>query len=860
MSLNAQAPFLSVYIWPVGSAPGNRTQWTLSENYAGFFQTGSDGDGNDGAGVPDFRSLQYPNQPAFIDPQGDIEFVRFTGAGRVERGVPAALQSNPDSELCGLTIRLRLETRQNRMRKEPHVSLAPQLPANVPVLYWVSEGGEWETVMPARTPQEGCVHPYAAPPNKAIKIKTEKPWDENRGFVMVCDFAGTIYNHSGEGAVRLLWGDKWSLVFRGQGTKNRPTLERKTAKGWECVRVLRDCAPLDQTFWTSSHTVSVHRLGGRLCIAVDGVEYAISETASRGEEQAPAEATWPRAPLRISVWGAEAMFHAAPFTGDAATPDAKGRTSPLQASFSRKVPAPGTPPTSNLTFTAHGNGLSRQIFDVPGANEYLPPSQFSVKSLMQGTGLNGVSISGSWSDTTVDYAVSMQCTSTTPPLLCGLVCEFAPLPSAASSSPIELRPALTSLSVDSGDPEELPDAEASFSLSYALLEQLIPHWKLAVLPYRLVLIRAKQRATDDWTTLFKGFLTPDSASRGGWNDHELPLVARGPLLRLSQPAALIDERFGPLDLQMATGRSELWGAEAAQNLLRIELGEEWTYNFNGTGEPLAYFPSSHYPLLSNEGPGFFISTLTPLSGNWRLPPPFGSDLKTWLDTLAKFDYAVWFYDHAEEAFFYGRILEFVRERRKKSWGVPETAPPPEVTTTFEWPLLSSLSQSGLLERAINDVRVWGTDAKGGEGLSPSFIMGRAGDSEALSLDPLSIAQSWRRTLLQKPEFAKEGVIDNDYADDLAYNIWQGLKGRLPVKMDAEFETGFLGPRWGEILHLPTGFDGPAHHMPHHPDNLPKDGLSQDWVILRVKHNFDFSGSENRFSTTLSARPLSAQGL
>ncbi len=845
MAISAQAPFVSVLVWPVDPEAGNYIQWTLSENYAGCFQVGSDGGADDGAGIPGFQSLQFPNLPALINLQGDIDFVRFTPEGLIQRGPTAALQTKPDDELCGLTIPLHRELLQNRLEKELRQNKAPYLPGTAPQLIWETKEGEWETTIRPRSPFAQTIHTYGLGPDRVAKISTKKPWDANRGFRANWDFGGVIYEHKSDPAVRISWGDKWSLVFRGNGADAHPSLERRQKNGeWGCVRVLREYGPLDEDFWGGSHTVGVIRLGARMSVQVGAFEYGIAETSPDDQSNKPIEATWPSAPLRVSVWGVDVLVSVDRVTGDSPTLDKKGRPVPWGATFTRAVPAPGLPPLgkNQLAFKATGSSVSGDSSSA-GAR-----GAVNVRTCLLGTELDRIGISGIWEGNVAVYAVSMQCTSTTAPLLSSFMAEFLPLPTLALPAPIEVRPALSSLSVDTGDPETLPDSEASFSLSHPLLEQLVPDWKNAILPYRPVLIRAKYESDEEWTTLFRGFLTPDSITREGWNDKQLPLVARGPLLRLSEPAALVDERFGALDVQLNGDKTKLWGAEAVQRLLTIELGQGWTYNFNGNGDPMRYLADDHYPLLSKDGDSYFYATNAPRSGAWYLPPPFGSDLKSWLNTLAKYDDAVWFFDAASNAFYYGRIVEMLAERGQTLWSVPETKPSPLTHTTRDWPLLSKLEKSGLLEQAFNDVRVWGGAPKGEEGYSPSFIMGRAGDTDPTSLDPISVAQSWRRTKLEKPDFVKLGIVDTDYANGLAFSIWQQYKGRPPVRMEAEFETGFLGPRWGEILHLPTGFDGP-HDA----------GQAENWRILRVKHAFDFTGSENRFSTTITTRTISAQG-
>ncbi|RYX80173.1 hypothetical protein EON83_29790 [bacterium] len=856
MSLNAQAPLVSVLVWPIDPEAAKHTPWTLSENYAGCFQAGSDGGAADDAGLPGFQSLQFPNQPTFANLEGSVDFVRFTAEGRVERGTPAALQANPNKELCGLTVRLRLESLTNKMSEEPRTTKAPTLPTDKPFLEWGAEAGNWETVMPARSPFASSVQPCDIVVGRAYRIKTSQPWDANRGFLMQWDHDGVTYEYKNAPAIRLSWGDTWSLVFRGLSNDAYPTLECRTNGEWQCVRILRDCPPLDQKFWTSPHSIHVQRLAGRMCINIDGIEYGLVAPSPEGQSADKPQLSWPRAPLRVSVVGAVVMLRAHRLTGDSTERAEDGTALPLQVSFDRMVPAPGSPPTEQgeLAFEATGSEASGNIPDSSEGEEEAPDTP-KVKTRLLGAGLENVKISGTWQQTTAIYSAVMQCTSTTAPLLSGMVAEFVPSLAYSPHDAIEIRPAVSSLSIDSGDPENLPDSEATLTLSHPLLKQLVKDWDKAILPYRPILIRAKYPDaldSNDWITLFRGYLTPDNRSREIWNDKDIPLTARGPLVRLSNPAALIDERFAPLDLQLSAQKSQLWGAEAAKYLLNIELGPQWTNNFNETGNPFQYLPEGHYPLLDTQSGGYFDAIQAPPSGNWRFPPPFGDDLKSWLDSIAKYDYAVWFFDATKGAFFYGRIVEMFVERGAVPWHIPETAPPITTHTTTEWPLLSRLQQSGLLEQAYNDIRVWGAAAKGGEGLTPSFIMGRAGDSNPNSTDPISVVQSWRRTRLEKPDFVKEGVVDTAFANALANSIWQEYEGRPPLRMEVEFETGLLeytrAPRWGEILHLPTGFNGPH-------DN----GQPESWRILRVQHSFDFTGSNNRFSTTLTTRTLSATG-
>lgn len=837
MAISYEVPLLSVLISPVGSNGGGGA-FTVSETYAGLFSLRSDG--GVGSGGDGFESLQFQGQDAFKSLTGPLEYLAFKNDGTLARGVGAAVDSRPDKELCGLTAQLRSVLLQNRMAGE-NLLRAPPSPKDAPVLLWRAEQGEaWKTIIPDRSPIVASVRHQTAPINRTVKLRSEKTWDASRGFVAEFDMGGVPQGHTSEPAVRFSWGDKFSLVFRGIGASKRPVLEQRKDAKWVQLNVLWDAAPLDAQFWNSIHTLRVYRCGGRMIYQLDALTLWIRELMDVGLESQIVGVKWPKAPLRLSVFGADCALQIHELTGETGQNDAKGQPKFIEVEIERTVPMPEAAPIGQTVgFKTSGYGVNpAPLFDG------------ELKTLLRGDVLDRVKIEGEWEANSLNYSAKLTCSSIEAPLLCSFAAQFPPQAGAAHTW-IEFAAAASNCTVDSGDPERLPLSEASFNFSRKMLDKLVPNWKTALLPYRPVVIRAKYQGDPEWTPLFRGYLTPESASRDTWGDYEIPMVALDPLVRLKAPAALIDERFGPLDLQLGEDYEELFGVQCVKHLLEVELGAQWVANFNGDGDLFRYLPNSPYPLMSRQAGGFFTGIQAPQTGSWQLPAPYGEDLLNWINALAEFDVAVWFYDASEDAFCYGTLFDFLSERGAKAWAIPETAPPSEIDTTKDFPLLSSLAISGLLEKAYNEVRVWGANSDETKGLAPSFIMGRAGDPpDPTSLDPLSVAQSWRRTYLQKPDFVKQGTATNEYANLLARTIWRQFEGKAPRRLDATFDTGFpLKARWGEILRLPASFLGPQY-----------GGQSEDFRILQVKHSFDFSGGGgNRFSTSITTRSLSATG-
>jgi hypothetical protein len=826
MALEPVQPLLSVLITPIDPHPANRRSIAITEQYGSLFRTGSDGDGTAStSSSQDLSSLQYKGQSAFDSISGPLQYIRFVNDGTVQFGTQAAVDSHPSVELCGLTARLRSVSLQNRMKGED-MERAPTSPENEPVLWWRSEqGNRWKTIVPARSPVVAAVrHDGAA--NQTVKTRTDLVWDENCGFETSLDLGGIPQEHAGEGRLRFSWGDKYSLFMHGQGADVYPTLERRQNGQWEQILVLNRGGAIGAQFWKSRHMLKLKRCCGRMLIDLDGQSYWVRETTLVGGESVPKRVTWPAAPLRLSAVGVDCALQVNLLTGNDPTRNVFGIPLPIEVNFSRSVPMPDTAPIdSPQTFAIDGEKLLKK-----GSN----------RALLRGDYLDCVRITGAWQGSTLNYDAKLTCTPTEAPLLSTLGLSFPPLNTTPVPEPLEFVKAISSLNVEAGDPNLAANSEASFTLSRSQLDSLVPNWQSALLPFRPVSIRTKMPGDSEWTQIFRGYLLPESVERQQWGDYEIPVIAHGPLMRILKPAALVDERFGPLDLLLDDDREQLYGCEAVRYLLETELGKSWTANFNGNGDTFRYAGAKPRALMSSVGADFFSGTQAPQSGGWRLPAPFGQFLSTWIDELAKIDYAVLHYDAQEDSFNYGKIVEFLRAREAKVWTVPEDA---------SFPLISSLTLSGLQDEVPNENRVWGETNDETKGLSPSFIMGRYGDSDVNSTNPYSVAQSWRRTLLiQNPAF-KTGIIDNAYANSLAYWSYRDRGLRPAQNLDLQFNTGFLEPRWGELLTLPTGFVGPRY-----------GGTESTWRIVGVKHSFSLSGDgTDRFKTTINTRALSAQG-
>jgi hypothetical protein len=840
--LEAQHGNLRVLIWPVDPDAAFRRPCALLENYAGFLLPDRGESQGDALGLPDsFTSLEWQGQQYLEEVTGPLEWVRFAPGGVLEKGVRRAAISKPQNELCGWTVRPLLTRLHSRITNEaaplpgsPNYDLRPRLPAGEVVDWKGVQGESWESLLPATHPLWGGIRHREAPANRTVKAATEKPWLKDAAIAVEFDFDGVAWGHEGDPALRFEWGGNYSFLLRGLGARARPVVERRAAGpsgklDWRPWRTLDDAAPLDAKFWSSRHVVLIYRLAGWLVVEIDGTAVWIGDVKDGGFK--PVQ--WKAAPLRLSVVGVDVSLRLAEL--DCSRP----------AGFKREASV-SSAPSFPQNLIVRGTRVLRK-----GAGA------LQTRAAMHGTNLEKTKIVADWinagGEGRVDYEATLQGTKSSPPLLCSFAAQFPPTAPSEPLPPVDIRPALESVSVETGDAETLPSAEARMQISIAMLERHVPGWQSAVLPFRPVLIQSDEQKTGQWKDEFFGYLLPDGAAASGFNDASISCIARDPKLKVREPAALVDGRFAPLDLHLDDDGGDIYGCQCAQKLLGLELGPEVVTTFNGNGDPFRYLQPGHYPLQSSSGVDYFTATEVPSQGGFRLPPPFGEDIEKWIKRLEGFDHAVCFHDVAEGpdngsddlgssrmrgAFIYGHV-EMLFAARDAIYELHSSTAGANMGDSLNvWPLLSRMSAQGLLESAFTRVQVWGVASEADAQFVPSLFVGSYKPRNDLSsLDPLSEVQSWPRTFLLRQEFIGRSTALQDYADALAFSIWSEFGGRAPERWEFTLEDQILPARWGEKLLF----------------------ADKELRVVHVRKSWTFGVGSKR-STSITARSLSARGL
>ena len=847
---------VNVWVWPLDLDAAYRAPCALSDTFAGLLlPDAGESTRDDNSDANGFEAIQWHGQTLLKEPKGPLEWVTLNQkTGILYRGVRSVKQSKPKDEICGWTTRPTFRRLQSTIADpapvpgSPDYDLRPRLPQGEPTREWIAQQGEnWERVAPNVTPLWTGLRHKAAPANRAVKVRTKSNWLANAGALIELDGNGVAFGHDGVPGLRIEWGNSWSLVFRGLGKDARPRLERKGSDKngnlvWRAVRTLDEAAPLDEKWWSGKHTVSFYRMAQVLIVEIDGFIWWVADI----QRAKIVPVAWKASPLRVSLEGADVLFRVASLSFD------------REAGFKREVPV-AAPPSQEVSWTCKGTKMER--IAVPGLDTIIETGvpffdaiikalTATGKALIRGFDLSESSIDARWFEADegigrIDYEVKLKGTQSTAPFLCAFAAQFPPTAQSELAAPVNLRPALNSVEIETGEPERMPTGNAKFSLSVPLAELVIERWDEVkdVLPFRRVFIETNEAGDGVFKSVFNGRLFPEGVSSDGWNGGTINATCYDLTALLKSPAALVNGRFGPLDLDASylENAAALYGGQCVQKLLGYEIGPDIAGALNGDGNWRRYLPKSHYPLLEKSGNDFFNSGAVESSAQFHLVPPYGDDVLKWIDTIRGFDHAVFFFDSMlgdKGAFVYGHIDKIYKERGLTVHDLHENADGISLETNTSlaaWPLLSSYQSQGLLERAFTRVEVWGAGTGTGD-LAPSLFVGSA-TTPLPATDPLSEIQSWPRWFLSRQDFIGTRTTP-EFADALAQTIWREFDGREPERADFTLNDQIRVVRWGELV----TWQGTQRR------------------VLSSKLSWRFDGDKTTRQTTITARSLSATGL
>ncbi len=795
--------------------------------------SGSGGEPESESDNPTLSSLQWQGQRAFESIDSTLEFLAFTGEGGVFSGIDAAIKHSDTKTktVTGFAVKSRYVLRNviinRRLPGDPKVN------NGLKEWKWRAKLGEsWETLVPARVPYRNIVRHRVSSPNRVLAIDTEHALDEKHGFALDLDFAGIWSGHDGDAGVRLQWCDGlYSVTWRVvNGRKiNKPQLERKLNGQWECWQVFGDAADVD---FSTPTLFQVEYVDGRMLVTIGDVTRHFAQdvpsSVPRGSNTShPIHA--PSGRVVLTSEGVDVGVGGGVL--DYKTTSGKNRS----GSFVRRV---------RTSFRHKGTIAPKVAY----AGYYTPTAKATFE----------VSSQAGY----VEYAAQLKTNGRETPFLANVIISFKGDKSGNESDVIDLRPACRTLKYSGGQPDLMPTTQVEVELDRTLLKNLVPDWQIATGQFRPLRVDTRDAylsddgqniVYEDWEGLFDGYILDPAMATPSFNTQTLKIIAHDKMIRVKEPAGLIDEKYGPLDSIYADNNGPLFGGNAIKYLAEVELGSDVADKINGNGDPMAFMPQGTYPLMGadNDLPGYKAMTLT-LQSQFQYPPPFDSYWSDWTDQIAKDDNAVRYFGHSPLApqtgnvLIYGRLRLILAAMGENVLVLPDAIYEPGDANN----IINKIEARSLTDKALNQIIVRGRRAADGlAAFMPSLFSGRARVSPD---DPNSPEKAgWLRTRVVHHDFIGESV-DGSFAQTMATLLLQEFEGVIPRDVTITLPRGNTKIHWGKKI-------SPKLQRAKSDQTIGLDG-----VVLRVKqvdHNWDFSGEDalKHLETTIIARELSGSG-
>ena len=327
-----------------------------------------------------------------------------------------------------------------------------------------------------------------------------------------------------------------------------------------------------------------------------------------------------------------------------------------------------------------------------------------------------------------------------------------------SLAPLNLRPAVSRATERAEDPILSPGPSWRLSVSREVLPDCALEngtvvgdgWRQYVQRYHPAVVDVRWRRSDGTATQtyrrLDGWLwSRDPELSGAPAQRTMELELRDHTARLMRPAAVVDERFMPLDAVIwqkasrlrAGSLAGLYGWEAVQYILEMLWGAELAASLEH------YMPADWYPLLD-----YRIVVGDMPSGGLLFPPPWGQSVWDWIRRICDIDFAVFFFGGSMAganrlAPIYGNYFEIVR-----------AAPTHTLYDIDSDEPLAGMQISQVSDSDINRVLVWGQfpqESRTYRDIMPAIglISAEARIEEGSPIPEQNIASTWERTLVKE---------------------------------------------------------------------------------------------------------------
>jgi hypothetical protein len=801
-------------------------------------------------------------QAAFDYISSSLDFVVFEKDGRCRFGM-AGIGIGGARSAGGFVLKAREIPVNCVMRGyNPSAAGAIEMPEGRELWRFRSmrSAGGWSQRLPDRAGASSAVYNAIQAANKTLEVVSVNQLRAHEGFAARIEWIGTHEGQTNDMGFRLWWGGKYSIVFRESLARKivtpelnilGPKIEGQAAPNWQLLRRL----DLQSGFRFEGTTIiRVMLLGGITVVSINGESWWVRLDNAYG---------WDAAPIRWTALGVSPavelsrLSYLSPDTitvTETAPPTGTQSLGVVRRKFTGVVQARGDGQSPTMLTAAKGWSDGGALIAIePVLTSHFPAN----------------------SDLTYEVALQADPQGILTPLASAAAIQVdSELPAAAPTA-LELRPFLQSYEVTLPEPEVSQDgsgtttAQFTCTLNRRHLTRKAPAWESTLQQFSPITVDLGWDTYDSFSgsvitsrsRVFEGYVLNPDRELTAHNNQSLRLLAHDETCRFKDPAGFIDERFAPLDVIPNFTGADLYGAQAFQFLLELQSGVAMAASINGTGNPLAFFSSGHYPLLSyGATPGYFPSVEPIAEGGFTLPPPFGRYMMEWFAQLGGFDHAVFYWGisplnpAAGVVPIYGDY-RYIVAAWDALYDEAFTLPDDAYSAGDADVIFGTASVAMKAEKNYNEVRMYGKRPTDGAlaSLTPALPYA-IGVAELPPTDANSAVQTWRRTLSAQLDYLDKAP---GLAQNLANLTLAQLRGVEPKEVTFTIPRGDTGLHWGRRIRA---------RMERASSTKQSDGTLginslEEFRIKQVTHRGTIGGDTSKwFETSIVARPMTSSGV
>lgn len=707
------------------------------------------------------------------------------------------------------------------------------LPTDFEGLAFSARGDSWATVVPDYEPRTSAIKWYSANAETKYSARTVQELPQAQSFALQLQ----AFGYAGDNAyLAIQWGKAYRIHIKANG---EAALERKhRAIPWQWVKLRDIPIPAEQFAGEEPTWIWVRHIAGR--IVLDLSQGKIRHRVTYG---ALTEKGNPEAPDRDELRVDDLLPEAAPLIVQGQGVPFTLRAHELRYAQDGSIDrdfrqqdgtgAPTAEAFGHHPLTAERVGGQGTVASVTVQQLTNDQRRYTCSLKRNQTGKPGQAMQG----------------HVTPWVHGVTVAYDGNLPDYTQDA-LDIRPALSELTLEHGDPGLMPGATMTAKIDTRALPScriigpngedkgaVGDNWRQYLERYHFARFKAWQHWSDGFVgvrsrsgelgadyELFQGYVWSLNPEMEGYEEEHLTVEFRDPIVRLQRPAGIIDSRFAPADALLMRkvrngGAPRLEGWELVEYILKQSLGEAWAHRLR-VGLWQTRYDLINYTLLMSP----------PMGGGFLFPPPFGQSALDWIKQIAEIDFAIFCFRNGRTGPYpyYGSY--YLTGLHQESYTISDS----DVVPASKAGWRQDPSQD------FNVVQVWGRipgDSGDYGGIMPAMPQLSATAWVNSSIPEQDPRRTWERTLLkQGTHFYRPHI-----ARFVASMIATGLSNKEIRNVSFTLAHGDPYFDWGQ--NVVVNFTAPGSS-----NDLFTPG--EEFRVMRLSHRFVF-GQQPTWTTNLT---------